>query len=192
MKSLRNGLLIAVLLLLLTFNFTLAQDTTAEPAVSATEEAASSETVAPAPASGGSGLVTALRHTHSLVRWLVVIAAVAAVIKFGLGLAQNTEYDSLARRIMLAFSGLTSLQWLIGIIFLVVLGSNTGTFGIRYWWEHAVVMTVAVAVSHMHNRWKNADSQIRYRNGLLIVLAVLALVVVGVALLPQGWRIAPV
>jgi hypothetical protein len=136
------------------------------------------------------GLVVALRHTHSLVRWLVVIAAVAAVVKLALGLVQKSDFDSLTRRIMLAFSGLITLQWLIGLIFLVVYGSAVG-FGLRHFWEHLVVMTIAVGLSHMHNRFKSAAAPTRYRNTLLLVIGVLGLVFVGVALLPQGWRLFP-
>ncbi len=137
-----------------------------------------------------SGLVVALRHTHSLVRWLVVIAAVAAIVKLALGLVQKSSFDNLTRRIMLAFSGLITLQWLIGLVFLVVYGSVVG-FGLRHFWEHLVVMTIAVGLSHMHNRFKNADAPTRYRNTLLLVIGVLVLVFVGVALLPQGWRVFP-
>lgn len=136
------------------------------------------------------GLIVALRHTHSLVRWLVVIAAIAAVVKLTLGLAQKSVFDNLTQRIMRIFSGLISLQWLIGLIFLIAYGSVVG-FGLRHFWEHLVVMTIAVGVAQMHNRWKNADAPTRYRNTLLLVIGALALVFIGVALLPQGWRLFP-
>ncbi len=119
---------------------------------------------------------------HSGVRWLVVLVTLIALVKLILGIVQNQSYDSLTRRMMLAFSGLISVQWLIGLIYLLVLGVfNNGTF-----WSHAGVMTVAVAISHMHNRWKNAPDATRYRMSLLIVIAVLVLVIVGVALV-NGW-----
>jgi nitrogen fixation/metabolism regulation signal transduction histidine kinase len=142
-------------------------------------------------AASNSGLLTGLRHLHAWTRWLVVIIAIVAIVKLVLGLVQNAPYDKVTQRIMMAFSGLTSLQWLIGIIFLITYGSTIQNFGIRYWWEHAVTMTIAVAVSHMHNRWKRADDRTRTRNSLIVVLVVLALVFIGVALLPQGWRITP-
>jgi hypothetical protein len=88
---------------------------------------------------------------------------------------------------MLIFAVLMTVQWLIGVVFFAVLGG----FDVRFRWEHALVMTVAVALAHMPNRWKRADARTRYRSGLLILLGVLALVYVGVALLPQGWRVTP-
>jgi hypothetical protein len=84
---------------------------------------------------------------------------------------------------MLAFSGFTTLQWALGLILLLA----TGVFNSGAIWGHAGVMTVAVSVSHLHNRWKKSDDDIRYRMGLLIVITVLALVIIGVALV-GGWQ----
>jgi hypothetical protein len=120
---------------------------------------------------------------HSGVRWLVVLITIAALVKLILGVVQKQSYDKLTQRIMLAFSGLVSLQWLIGIILLLALGVfNSGMI-----WSHAGVMTIAVAVSHLHNRWKKAEDPVRYRMSLLVVIAVLVLVVVGVSLV-NGWQ----
>jgi hypothetical protein len=137
-------------------------------------------------------LITALRHTHSLVRWFVVLVTVAALIKLVLGFLGSGVYDALTQRIMTAFSGLITLQWLIGLVFLIIYGSTVG-FGQRHFWEHLVVMTLAVGLAHMHNskRWRSLADRLRFRNNLLLVLGVLLLVIIGVALLPQGWRIAP-
>lgn len=120
---------------------------------------------------------------HSGLRWLVVLAALVALVWMIVGLVQRRTYDQLARRIMLAFSGLLSLQWLLGLVLFVVLGS----FELAHRWEHLVTMTIAVGVSHMHNRWKAAPDAVRFRNGLIIVVVVLVLVYIGVARLPQGW-----
>jgi hypothetical protein len=124
-----------------------------------------------------------LFNLHSGVRWLVVLITLVALVKLILGLVQKQPYDTLTQRIMMAFSGIISLQWLIGIILFLVMNS----FSVGYRWEHAVTMTIAVAVSHMHRRWKDAPDAIRYRNSLIIVIVVLVLVFIGVARLPQGW-----
>ena len=120
---------------------------------------------------------------HSGVRWLVVLITVVALIKLILGIVQKQSYDKLTQRIMLAFSGLVSLQWLIGIILMVAMG----VFSSGQIWSHAGTMTIAVAVSHLHNRWKKAEDPVRYRMSLLVVIAVLILVVVGVSLV-NGWQ----
>jgi hypothetical protein len=181
------GITLLMLLLTLAGGVT-AQEGTPAVTPEAVSAAPAATTSSPVLATGG--LITPVRHLHSLVRWLVVLAALAAIIKLGLGLAQNASYDDLTRRIMLAFSMAIRLQWVIGIVFLIVMGSATG-FGFRHYWEHAVTMTVAVGLSEMLSRWKNAPANVRYRNSLLVVIAVLVLVLIGVTLLPQGWRVIP-
>jgi hypothetical protein len=120
---------------------------------------------------------------HSGVRWLVVLVTIIALVKLVLGIIQKSSYDPLARRLMLAFSGLVTIQWALGLILLLVMGVfNSGAI-----WGHAGIMTVAVAVSHMHNRWKKSDDATRYQRGLMIVVAVLALVIIGVAVI-GGWK----
>ncbi len=126
---------------------------------------------------------TFLLGLHSGVRWLVVLITLVALVKLVLGIVQKQPYDKLTQRMMTAFSGLTSLQWLLGIILMIVLG----TFSSGQIWSHAGTMTIAVAVSHLHNRWKKAEDPVRYRMSLLVVIAVLVLVVVGVALV-NGWQ----
>ncbi len=124
-----------------------------------------------------------LFQAHSGVRWLVVLMTLVALVWMLVGLLQQRAYDQTARRVMLAFSIVVSLQWLLGVILFVV----QGDFSSGYRWEHAITLTIAVAVSHLHNRWKNAPDAVRYRNNLLIIVAVLVLVFIGVARLPQGW-----
>lgn len=124
-----------------------------------------------------------LLNLHSGVRWLVMLVTIIALIKLVLGLVQKQTFDTLAKRIMIAFSGLVTIQWAIGIILLIALGIfNSGAI-----WGHAGVLTAAVAISHMHNRWKRSDDQTRYRMSLIVVIAVLVLVIVGVALV-NGWQ----
>ncbi|MBA3874844.1 MAG: hypothetical protein H0X30_37425 [Anaerolineae bacterium] len=124
-----------------------------------------------------------LLQLHSGVRWLVMLITVVALVKLALGIVQKQSYDKLTQRIMLAFSGLISLQWLLGIILLIAMG----TFSSGQIWSHAGTMTVAVAVSHLHNRWKKAEDPVRYRMSLVIVIAVLVLVVIGVTVV-NGWQ----
>lgn len=124
-----------------------------------------------------------LLQAHSGVRWLVVVVTLIALVWMIIGLLQKRAYDQGAKRIMLAFSGVITLQWLLGLIVFLVMNS----FSVGYRWEHAVTMTLATGVAHMHQRWKKAEDRVRYRNSLLIILIVLMLVFIGVARLPQGW-----
>lgn len=188
MRYTRLLIVILILLSLFTAGLALAQESTEEPAAEATAEPVVDEGETAAEDSSSGGLITALRHTHSFVRWIVILLTVAALLKLGIGFFTNAAYDTLAHRLMLGFTIGITLQWLIGIVYFVVLGA----FNVGYRWEHAVIMTIAVGLAHMNPRWKNAPDKVRYRNGLIIIVVVLALVFVGVLRLPYGWRLMPV
>jgi hypothetical protein len=131
-----------------------------------------------------------VRFLHSWTRWLVLIAALVAVVYMLIGLVRGRSYDRATRRIMTIFSSLVGLQWIIGIVLLLLMGSLTG-FGLRHYWEHLIVQTVALGVAHLHLRWKSATTTRPYINNLVLVAAVAALIVVGILVLPQGiqWRL---
>ena len=178
---LKRSIIHISLLLLFALSATalLAQD------VAATETVA--ETAAEAVPAASGGMVIGVLHLHSAVRWLVVLITVVLLVKLVIGLVSNGAFDSLTRSLVKAFAMGISLQWVVGILLFVVMGG----FNVMYRIEHAVIMTVAVALAHMTNRWKNAPDAQRYRMTLIIVLVVLALVYIGVARLPQGWRVLP-
>ncbi len=189
-RAARLGAIVVALLLVLLAGVVVAQEATPE----VTPEAPVS-TTAPAettPAASG-GMLTGLRHLHSFVRWVLVVVTVIVILKLVLGLAQNAPYDRLTERLMLVFGIALSLQWLIGLVFLIVFASQIGGFGNLqpYNWLHVVVLTVATGLAEMRRRFKDAPDRSRYRANLVIVLMVLVLVVVGVALLPYGWRVFP-
>jgi hypothetical protein len=135
--------------------------------------------------------VDIIRFLHSWVRWLVVLSAVLSVVYFAVYWLRGRSYGTTARRLMSLFAGLISLQWLLGVILLVVLGGQTG-FGIRHYWEHLTVMTLAVFAANAPNmlrRRQLTDSQ-RYLVNVVTIMIVIVLVVVGISLLPEPirWR----
>jgi hypothetical protein len=118
---------------------------------------------------------------HSLVRWLIVVVAIIAVIKFALGWMQKAKVQAMDRGLMSGFSGLMDLQALLGVIVLLLAGFN------MYRIEHAITMIVAVAVSHLPMRWRKSDATTTLRNNLFVIIGALVLVFLGVAGLPGGW-----
>jgi multisubunit Na+/H+ antiporter MnhB subunit len=133
-----------------------------------------------------------IRFLHSGVRWLVVIAAIVALVYMAFGLLQKRSWDGRAHRVLAVFSMLVGTQWVIGLVMMVSLGTQTG-FGIRHFWEHLVLQTVALVVAHAHYMYRRREMSDgnRYRNGLIVVVATLVIVVVGIAVLPAGiqWRV---
>lgn len=123
-----------------------------------------------------------LFQAHSGLRWLVVLATVVAIIAILIGLLQNRPYETFARRPMLIFSSLVGLQWLLGVILLLVYGTYT-----QYQLEHAATLTIALIVAHLYLPFRRQADQRRYVASLVVILVTLLLVYVGVARLPQGW-----
>jgi hypothetical protein len=126
---------------------------------------------------------TFLLNLHSGIRWLLVVVTVITLGKLIIGVVQKRAYDDVAVRLMRAFTIVIDLQWLVGLILFLVLDS----FKVGFRWEHALTMTIAVAVAHVSMRWRKSPDAIRYRNDLIVVIAVLMIVFIGVARLPQGW-----
>jgi len=188
----RYGLLLAALIVLLALPTVavFAQDSTEEPAATQEPIDSTGTDTAVDTVQADTSLIPIIRYLHSIVRWVVVVITIVALLKLVAGVVQGGAFDALTQRLMMAFAMGITLQWVVGLVLLLSMGSLTG-FGVRHFWEHAGLMTVAVALAHMHNRWKAAPAATRYRASLAIVVVVLLLVFAGVALLPQGWRVLP-
>jgi hypothetical protein len=122
---------------------------------------------------------------HSFVRWLIVLVAVVAAVKFALGWLRGGAFASMDRGLASGFSGLMDLQVAIGLLYFIwsgVAGEGFPAFRI----EHAIIMIIAAGVAHLHVLWKDADAKLRFRNSLFIVLDVLIIIFVGVVILPAG------
>lgn len=120
---------------------------------------------------------------HSILRWVTILVAVAALIKFGIGWFGKKPYDGTANQLRVVFTSLMDVQLLLGGFYLVW-GGLLGFGWPSYRLEHLGIMVVAVVLAHLTGLGKDKGDNIRYRNGFLFVLASLAVVVVGVSLLP--------
>jgi hypothetical protein len=133
---------------------------------------------------------TILLYIHSYVRWLAILVAAVALVRHVIGLVKGGEYDRMSRGMLAAFSGLLDLNAVLGIAQLVIgwqaFSAIAGGFPLPQI-EHLGTLLVVVVVAHLPMRWKNAPGAVRYRNGLIVIVAVLALIVLGVTTL-QGSR----
>ena len=123
---------------------------------------------------------------HSIVRGLILILAVVALVKFAIGWLRKDTFKDVDQKITSWFSRLMDIQAALGLILLLWNGLVDGAGFPRYRLEHMVVMIVAVGVSHMSARWKNAADTEKFRNTFLLILGVLVLVFIGISRLPNG------
>jgi preprotein translocase subunit SecY len=124
---------------------------------------------------------------HSLVRWVIVILAVVAAIRFALVWMRVMTGSRSDTILMRGYGIVMGLQMLIGLAFLVWSGvSGAGFPGYRI--GHGITMFVAVILANaLPRRWSGGTGSTRARNYLLAVIASLVLVFVAVAILPGGW-----
>jgi len=120
---------------------------------------------------------------HAILRWIIMLVAVIAIVKYALGWLQGGAFKGMDRGLMSGFSGLMDLQATLGIIYLLWNGLVSEGFPL-FRIEHGVTMIVAAAVAHLSVRWKNADDKTRFRNNLFIIFGSLILVLIGVSFLP--------
>jgi hypothetical protein len=119
---------------------------------------------------------------HSLLRWLILLVAVIAIVKYLVGWLAKSQFKGMDSGLMAGFSGLMDLEATLGIIFLLWNGfSGIGFPAFRI--LHGLTMIVAAIVAHLSARWKNADDLTRFRNNFFIVLAALILIFIGISLL---------
>lgn len=118
-------------------------------------------------------------HSHN--RWLVLLAAVAALLKLTITWLRGTEYGKSDRLTTSVFSWLLTLQVVLGLALLFWLGIS------RHRLEHGVMMIVALGLVHFSARWKSYPGPVRARNTAALIVTALVLITVGITLLPQGW-----
>jgi len=124
---------------------------------------------------------------HSLVRWLVVIAAVIAVVRYALVMAGKAKSSGMDHGLMSGYTGLLDLNVLLGLIIIIGLSISAGQV-LLVWLEHAVTNIIGVAVAHFfaQRAKKIEDAKLKARTNLLGVVISIAIIVVGVAAV-GGW-----
>ncbi|HUI89181.1 MAG TPA: hypothetical protein VLX61_10725 [Anaerolineales bacterium] len=123
---------------------------------------------------------------HSFVRWIIVVVAVAAIVKFAISWAANSLFTVIDRGLASGFSGLMDLQVLLGLIYLIWNGIAVAGFP-TYRILHAGTMIIAAAVAHLPSRFKNLNDKLRFQYSLIAMVGSLILVAIGISFLPQGW-----
>ncbi len=124
---------------------------------------------------------------HGLVRWLVVIVAVVAVVRYLLVMTGRAQPSGMDRGLMSGYTGLLDLNVLLGLILIVGLSISAGQV-MLVWLEHALTNIVGVAVAHIFARRarKVEAAQLKARANLLGVVISILIIVVGVTIV-GGW-----
>ena len=123
---------------------------------------------------------------HSFVRWIIMLVALVAIVKFAIGWGANSLFKGMDRGLASGFSGLMDLQVLLGLVYFIWNGiAVTGFPMFRI--LHMVTMLIAAAVAHLPSRFKAVNDKLRFQYSFLAILASLVLVFIGISFLPNGW-----
>jgi hypothetical protein len=119
---------------------------------------------------------------HSLTRWIVVVVAAVALVRYGVGWWKAQAFSPQDALLMTATSWLLIVQLVLGVILLIWNYQS-------YQLGHLFPMLIAVGLPHMAaaRGRKAANDQGRHRVYFLFLLGTVVLVVVGVFALPGGW-----
>jgi hypothetical protein len=128
-----------------------------------------------------------LHTAHAHFRWLVVLVAIIAVIVFLMTWLGKKDDAKLDRTLMAILMGCIDLQWLMGVILLILLATTTGLSRLHY--EHAFMLTLALILGHFAAKWKRSPATLRARNYLFVTLGMILLIILGVSKYPNGWPV---
>ena len=127
-------------------------------------------------------MIDTLFHAHSGLRFLVLLAAVVALLVTALGTLGRQPYARPARIAMAAFTGLLDLQALLGLG-MVVLGCFHGALI-----GHLMMMVLAAAAAHGCSVFARRQADGRRAHGVALVGVVLALALIagGISAIGRG------
>lgn len=121
-------------------------------------------------------MIETIFHAHSGLRFLVLLAAVVALVVQAMGVFGRRPYGRPSRISMAVFSGLLDLQVTLGIV-MVVLGCFYGAL-----MGHLLMMVLAIGALHGCKAYarKQADGRRAHTVALVGVVLAVALMVGGI------------
>jgi heme A synthase len=118
-------------------------------------------------------MINGIFHAHSGLRYLVLLAAVVALIVLALGAFGRKPFGKPARIALAAFSGLLDLQILLGIA-LVVMGCFYGAL-----MGHLAMMILAAVALHGLSVYGRKQGVPRRQHSIPLIGVVLALALIA-------------
>ena len=138
-------------------------------------------------------MYTGLFHTHSLLRYFILIALVVVIIKAILGLVNKQSYGKWDNKLGLYLFIFTHMQLLIGLILYFV--SPFVKFGpdtmsdktTRYWTvEHALTMLIAVVFITLARTTSKRMATDEAKHKRMLIFNGIALVIIVATIMMSG------
>jgi hypothetical protein len=120
------------------------------------------------------------------MRWLVLLAGLAAAVKYAVSLLRHSAFQPADRVLGLVYTGLLDTQALLGLVLLIWLGTQGDGLPPASLLLHGLTMFFAVAAAHQTARWREAADARRFRNSLIAYSLSLALIAAGLAVVVRS------
>lgn len=132
-------------------------------------------------------VMTFVQTFHGHWRWIVVLVAAAALVKFLIGMLSKGKVTQIDKTLATAFAGVMTVQFVLGIATLIW-KISLGAFAPAIHAEHLTYGIVAVALSHMiPMRKDDRPDAARFQRGFVFALIAIVLMVLSVIRLRGGW-----
>ncbi|MFZ2907160.1 MAG: cytochrome B [Cyclobacteriaceae bacterium] len=140
-------------------------------------------------------MYTGLLHTHSLLRYAVLLLLIAVVVTALLGWLKKKEYSTSDNKLSLYLFIATHVQLLVGLI--LYTQSSWVRFGklalkikeVRYWtMEHVTIMVLAIVLITMAriSAKKLTSAEAKHKRMFIFNAIALILIVVGLVMSGRG------
>lgn len=125
--------------------------------------------------------------THGHWRWILLLVAAVAAVKFLIGLLSNGKVAGIDKLLGSAYAWAITIQLVLGVINLVYYATS-GLFNPRIHFEHAFYGIVATGLAHaMPIRKDSRPDRSRFLMSLVFILVSLLLVFLSVIRLRGAW-----
>ncbi|MFN0201505.1 MAG: cytochrome B [Bacteroidia bacterium] len=138
-------------------------------------------------------LFIALKHSHNLLRWFVLLTAVYAVVRHALGFFGKKAYTTDDGKSSLFYMIACDVQLLVALALYVVRPQFSMLFtdtkmvmqdaNLRFFAvEHNFILIIAIALVHIgHSRMKKmGDDNSRFKTGFIFFALSLAIILYGI------------
>ena len=142
-------------------------------------------------------MYTGLLHLHNTLRWLILLVALATLLKYFMGWFSQQEWKKSDNILGIIFTSIMDLQLLVGLILYFFISPITKTafqdFGAAmknadlrfYLVEHFLMMLIAVALIHIGRSKSKKASGSRRKFGIALIFFGIAYIII-LAAIPWG------
>jgi len=145
-------------------------------------------------------MYTGLIHTHSLLRYLLLILLLAVIVKSFLGFSNKQAFTKIDNVLGLTLFSVTHTQLLIGLLLyftsplVMFSGASMKDPILRYWTsEHSVMMLIAIVFITLARTTskKMSDDSAKHKRMFIFNALALVIILVAIAMSHRGFFSMP-